>query len=278
MELERAEHVARSLGLSVYVIERDFDRCGDANGALAHVPVQPEPVKAIWLGSIPSRERYEAIYKAARARSILLINTPTEFWRAMWFWGFYPRLAGLTPESILIEGKGDCRAAAAQLGLPLFLKGSVKSMKEVGLDGCLVRSLTEFEIRVEALLRQPAWAFGPGPVVARKLVPLRHCRKSPEGFPFGREYRVFILRGRIIACGYYWEGDDELQALSSEERGSVESLALVAGRRLEVPYVAIDIGQSESGEWLVIETADAQFCGAGHVARLELWTQLVQHV
>ncbi|MHC0064411.1 ATP-grasp domain-containing protein [Nostoc sp. UIC 10890] len=51
-------------------------------------------------------------------------------------------------------------------------------------------------------------------------------------------------------------------------------MAILASERLGVPYIAIDIGQLESGEWIVIETADAQFAGLSHIPALELWNKL----
>lgn len=51
-------------------------------------------------------------------------------------------------------------------------------------------------------------------------------------------------------------------------------MAVLASERLGVPYVAIDIGQLESGEWIVIETADAQFAGICQIPALELWNKL----
>ncbi|MEH2086851.1 ATP-grasp domain-containing protein [Nostoc sp.] len=51
-------------------------------------------------------------------------------------------------------------------------------------------------------------------------------------------------------------------------------IVLSESERLGVPYIAIDIGQLESGEWIVIETADAQFAGLSHIPPLELWNKL----
>jgi hypothetical protein len=49
---------------------------------------------------------------------------------------------------------------------------------------------------------------------------------------------------------------------------------LKAAARLNVPFIAVDVGQLESGDWIVIETGDAQFCGLSHVPVLELWGKI----
>ena len=62
--------------------------------------------------------------------------------------------------------------------------------------------------------------------------------------------------------------------LSSRESKQVLELALLASQRLNIPYVAVDIGQLETGEWIVIEVSDAQFAGVSHIPYLELWNNL----
>lgn len=115
-----------------------------------------------------------------------------------------------------------------------------------------------------------------GRVIVRRLVKLRHSRSSPEGFPFGREYRVFVYERQAIGLGYYWEGDDPLKALSPREEEAVLGLAAEAAARVGTPYVAVDVGQVEDGCWLVIETGDAQFSGVSQTPLLPLWNRLSQ--
>ncbi len=275
-DLEASTQTARLLGLRVYSLEPDFERCGDAEGALAHVSVQPSVVPAVWIGYIPTRRRYREIYRAARRRRVQLINSPAQFTRAMEFKGFYSRLSELTPASLLVSRVEDCPRAVEKLGLPLFVKGTVQSQKQKGWKACVVETVEQLERRCQAYLAQPEWTRGP--VVLRQLVTLRHSRTTPEGFPIGREYRAFLLGGSVLACGYYWEGDDPLKALTAAEQGAVEELAREAARRMKVPYLAVDIGQTTEGRWIVIETGDAQFCGLCEIPRWELWSRLAQQL
>jgi len=52
-----------------------------------------------------------------------------------------------------------------------------------------------------------------------------------------------------------------LSQLSTAEEQEVLRLAVIASKFLNVPYVAVDIGQLESKDWIVIEIGDAQFAG-----------------
>jgi hypothetical protein len=51
-------------------------------------------------------------------------------------------------------------------------------------------------------------------------------------------------------------------------------LAIEAARRVGTPFIAVDVGQLENGDWIVIEISDGQFAGLSHVTVLELWSKL----
>jgi len=52
---------ARLVGATVFSLEPDLSRWGDAEGALAALPQQSKLTAAVWLGYIPTPERYTAI-------------------------------------------------------------------------------------------------------------------------------------------------------------------------------------------------------------------------
>lgn len=265
---------AKLVGCKVYHIPQDFDECGDAEGALTYVPSQQSEQPAIWIGYIPSLERYRAIYEAALSKGIRLLNSPEEHQRAQEFDFAYPHLQGLTPESLVLTDAAECSMAIEKLGLPLFVKGAVQSRKARGWKACVAETGEELQRLMSSLMTLENRSRGR--VIVRKLARLRYARSSPEGFPFGREYRAFVYEGNVFGMGYYWEGDDPLKDLTSSEREGVRALALEASGRLKVPYVAIDIGQIEDGSWIVIETGDAQFSGISTIPVLQLWSRIAQ--
>ena len=270
-DIARSLQAARIAGAQIYTIAPDFELCETAENALWHVPAQPQKTAAIWLGYIPDAARYRAIYEAALAKNIALFNAPEQHIRAQEFDVAYPFLENLTPRSFTLHSPADCALAAREIGFPMFLKGAVQSRKSRGWRACVARDETELDQLSEHL-----WELenrSRGRVIARELVKLRHTR-THDDFPLGREYRVFILRDEILSLGYYWPGDDPLAALSHAEAQVVRELALEAARRLRVPYIAVDIGQLESGKWIVIEVGDAQFAGLSCNSPLALWNQL----
>jgi hypothetical protein len=77
-----------------------------------------------------------------------------------------------------------------------------------------------------------------------------------------------------LGYGYYGEGDDPLKPLAPEEQSAILALAREVARRVGVPYLTVDIGQLEDGQWIVIEVGDAQFSGVSQIPPLSLWNEI----
>jgi hypothetical protein len=271
-ELHSMTEVARLFGCRVFSLPPNFDLCETAENALAYVPEYDQPTIGIWIGYIPTAERYSAIYNAALLKNIHLINSPDQYQNAMDFERFYPRLENLTPESIIITKSDELSSVINKLGFPVFVKGAIKSNKDEGWSACVANNESELESITERLFKRTSRSRGR--VIIRKLVKLRTIATDYQSFPLGREYRVFLYKEDILAYGFYWEEYTDLCRLSSEEDQLIKRLAIEAARRVGTPFIAVDIGQLESGEWIVIEVGDGQFCGLSKVPVLELWGKL----
>lgn len=265
---------ARTAGCQVFGFSSDYDILGTAEEALEHIPALPAPAPAVWLGFVPSPERYRDIYEAARARNLLLLNTPEEFQLTSELDKFYPRLGKLTFRTVGLSDISGCADAASTLGFPVFVKGAVRSARTRGWRACVAENIDELEALAGDLFAMENRSRGR--VVVRELARLRHVRVTEHGFPLGREYRVILYRGEVLGFGYYWEGYDPLSALTTDEETRVLALAREGARRVGVPFMTIDVGQLESGEWKIIETGDPQFAGWSHAPRVEVFTKLLR--
>jgi glutathione synthase/RimK-type ligase-like ATP-grasp enzyme len=275
-DIQRSTEAAQLAGCKVYHIPQDLTEGVSADDAMWHIPAQAHEVEAIWIGYIPLPAHYEAIHAAALARNIRIINAPDEFRRAEEFDRFYPLLGDLTARSAVADSLDACEEASRQIGFPVFVKGTIQSLKSKGVDACVAHDLSQLREIAGRILQSHRRSLGK--VIVRELVSLRHTRIGPGGFPFGREYRAFVLRGEVVGLGYYWEGEDDLAALSEEESQTVHALACEAARRVDVPYLTVDIGQRTNGDWLVIEVGDAQFSGLSQVSIHALWNRLASSV
>ena len=64
--------------------------------------------------------------------------------------------------------------------------------------------------------------------------------------------------------------------MTHDDAVAVLALAGKAARRMDVPFLAVDIGQLEDGRWIVIETGDAQFSSVSQIPLLPLWHKISQ--
>lgn len=271
-DLEIYTEAAKLIGFKVYHIPQDYSVCENAENAVFHISTQIAETIGIWIGYIPTFERYEQIFNALISKNIRLINPPDEHILVQEFDKFYPKIAELTAKSKTINDISEIKNAINEIGFPVFLKGTIQSVKSEGWKACVAENLGEAEQIAKRLFNLTARTRGK--VIIRQVVKLRYNRKSGEDFPFGREYRVFVYQNQIVGLGYYWEGDDKLKNLTDFEAEQVKQLALKTAKLLNVPYISIDIGQLENGDWIVIEVGDPQFSGISQIPILELWNNL----
>lgn len=263
---------ARLYGCYTYLLPATVGYSVAAVDALQHLPHFDRPQTGIWAGFIPSQSKYAAVYQAAVAKNVFLINDPVQHQTALEFDRYYPLLGDLTPQSKIVTSTDDCAAAAEKLGFPVFVRGAVKSNKTLGWDACVAANPDELVYIVEQILSMPHRARGKA--IIRQLVKLRSRSMMPGDFPRSREYRVFVYRQQVFAFGYYWDEFDDEFELTALDRSHLIELAIEVATRVNVPYVIVDIGQLETGDWIAIEVGDAQFAGMSHVSVMELWSQL----
>jgi hypothetical protein len=278
-ELAQLTETARLLGCRILALPPEWAVHATAAEALAALGTDlsspPIPaVPGIWIGSIPSAAHYRAVYRAARAHGIRLLNSPAQHRRALEGDQALVALGGLTPETVVVTSPEQCPAAVAKLDLPLFVKGVVKSRKEAGWAACVATTLPELQQLVSQTLARAAMTRGR--VLVRRLVPLRHVEGALGDFPISREYRVFLYHEQVLAFGFYWEEYHDAWRFSASDEQAMLSVAREAARRLKVPFLIVDVAQQESGAWVVIEVGDAQFAGLSQVPPLQLWSGLLR--
>jgi ATP-grasp domain, R2K clade family 3 len=103
---------------------------------------------------------------------------------------------------------------------------------------------------------------------------LRYAQTAPDGSPLGRIFRVFLYRQIILTYGYFWNVDDPLRWLSVQDEEQIAAIALTAAQQIDVPFLAIDVGQQANQTWQVVGLCDAQFAGTQQIPWLHLWSEL----
>jgi hypothetical protein len=261
-------------GCRVCPVPPDFTLCETAENALAYVPDFDPPVPGVVAGYIPAVDHYAAIYAAAAAKGVRLVNTPAQYQTAMEFDKFYPLLGELTPESLIVSSIEELFSIPQRLSFPVFVKGAIKSNKDRGWSACVAHDAAELEGIARDLLTRDRRSRGK--IIVRRLVAFRTLATDKQAFPIGREYRAFVYRDDVLAYGFYWEEYRDSGVLDDADKAAINALSIEAARRVGTPFVAVDLGQLEDGRWIVIEVSDGQFAGLSQVILFELWSKLAQ--
>ena len=113
-------------------------------------------------------------------------------------------------------------------------------------------------------------------MVCRELVPLRMVDDAEleDRLPTAYELRTFWWRGELVGRGAYW-WDRARYAFSAAELERATEVAAAAARRVDVPFLVIDVAQTRDDRFLVIECNDAQESGYAAVDRHALWSRVV---
>ena len=110
-------------------------------------------------------------------------------------------------------------------------------------------------------------------LVCREFVQLRPVPSEPtEKIPPSFEFRTFWWQGHYLGAGQYWSTSYNWN-LEEEKAGLAK--AQEAALRLNLPFVVIDVAQTITGEWIVIECNDAQESGYAAVSPFALWQNLI---
>jgi hypothetical protein len=108
-------------------------------------------------------------------------------------------------------------------------------------------------------------------VVCRRLAPLRPVEDpDPERIPSSFEFRSFWWRGELAGIGrYWWQGRD--YSLSRTEELLAVATAREAARRVDVPFLVVDVAQQIDGTWIVVECNDGQESGYAGASPFAMW-------
>lgn len=217
-------------------------------------------------------EDYPAFYSAMREHGVELIHTPDQHDLCSELPLWYPLLADLTPESRWY-GKAPSAAEAADLfGWPLFLKGSRQTSRH-NAKLSIVHNAAEYDAAIASFAEDRILHWQQ--IVLRKFIPLRPvAAEMGERIPASFEFRTFWWKGQLAGAGPYFSEFAKYDWNPAEREAGL-AIAKAAARRVALPFVVVDIAQTQSGEWIVIEINDAQESGYTGISPLLLWQEIV---
>lgn len=279
--LERAEverdygaewDAAKNAGFATALFDFDALRRGDSVEAiLRRVPESPDPRTLIYRGWMLRADEYARLFDGLQKRGWKMIQDPQAYrfahhlpenyalWRAQ-----MPETAWLGRERFEREGMTDF-APIFEIVQPfgssaVVLKDWVKSCKHDWLRACFIpdasdraqvqRVVSRFlELRGEGLT---------GGLVFRRFASLRAIAGQTV------EWRSFWFEGKPLSLAPQFVHSDELEA---PDLTRFEELARLARSR----FFSLDLAQTESGEWIVIEMGDGGVSGLATGENVEGW-------
>lgn len=244
--------LVRRTGLGVYDFDlRAFLPCRSAQA----------PAKGV-VARCGVFDDYAKEHAALEAAGVTLVNSPEEHLRASTLGGFLPRIEALTPRTVIFETRPTVDDVEAALGWPVFVKGERQTSRH-RRDLSIARSRDDLARILQRWDEDPI--LGWQRVACRELLALRPVGAGdPEKVPPSFELRCFFWRGELVGFGRYWK--DERYDWTEPERLAATTLASEAARRVDVPFLVVDVAQRVDGRWVVIECNDAQESGFAGVS------------
>lgn len=141
---------------------------------------------------------------------------------------------------------------------PFVVKGRTNSRKHDWGKKMFAKNKEEaIEIGCE-LLRDNL--IGQQGIIYRKYIPLRTYEIGINGLPFTNEWRFFYLGKKCLSYSYYWsiaqKTDWEIPQIA------IDFANFIANKvHSFVNFFVLDIAETETGEWILIEINDATMSG-----------------
>jgi ATP-grasp domain, R2K clade family 3 len=237
--------------------------------ACRHPWQRPKKITAI--GRFGAIANYDEMYERFATDGIFLVHSPEQHRLASELPCWYPLMEGLTPRSLWFSEPPDIDVLEQTIGLPLFLKGSRQTSRHRAALS-IIHSAEDYHRAIKAYKEDPILCWQD--FVCREFIQLRPVpAEATEKVPASFEFRSFWWLGQCVAAGQYWSTSYDW---TPEEKEAALAVAQEAALRLNLPFVVIDIAQTITGEWIVIECNDAQESGYAAIFPFTLWQRLIE--
>lgn len=144
---------------------------------------------------------------------------------------------------------------------PFVVKGSTNSKKFNWKNLMFAQDKKEANIIHSKLLQDSL--ISEQSIYFRKYLPLKRYLTGLNDLPVTKEFRFFVAFGKVISSGYYWSNYvDELSTKPDPAEVPTDWLVkIISLIGNNINFYTIDVAQTESGEWIVIELNDG--CQSG---------------
>lgn len=122
-------------------------------------------------------------------------------------------------------------------------------------------------------------------LVVRKYIPLKKLDEGLNGMPVTNEWRTFWVMTSegtplCFAQGYYWASHPECAEKASLPESVIREVGERAARVIgqHASFFVLDLAETETGEWIVIEANDGQMSGLSLINPNEFYAGLKEAI
>lgn len=239
----------------------------NARQAVRGIEAASQEELAIYRGWMLKPQVYEQLYQALAEKGLALINTPAAYKHCHYLPESYAIIANHTPLATWLKAGADVSMDDVMTTLRPFgekaviVKDFVKSRKHEWHESCYIPSAADRAV-VERVVRRFLQLQGEDlneGLVFREFVefePLTTHSKS--GMPLTREYRLFVLDGRIMLSTPYWEEGDYV---NNRDIQPPLAHSREIAQKVQSRFFTMDVARRVGGDWSIIELGDGQVAG-----------------
>ena len=144
---------------------------------------------------------------------------------------------------------------------PFVLKGQTNSKKDLWSTHMFARNKREAG-EVWSRLADDG-LVGEQRIYARDYVELDRLMTGHRGLPVSREFRVFVMKRRVLCGAFYWSSfTSQLSSVpqfSEVPRDFLDEAISRVGDSAD--FYALDVAKTAAGDWTVVELNDGQMSG-----------------
>lgn len=249
--------------------------------SLMLVKSQSELISAIYRGWMLTPMIYESFYNALKDKNIELVNSPEQYVSCHYLPNSYKWIESYTPKTVWTKVSNDFKiddvlsTITNEFGAnPIIVKDFVKSDKHSWKESCFIPDASDSKQARKVItnfMQFQGKDLNEG-LVFRKFEDLEFLTDhSKSGMPLTKEYRLFFLKGNLIAVFNYWdEGDYKFEQPELD-------IFIALAKNINSNFFTMDIAKKKDGSWIVMELGDGQVSGLPESANLiEFYKGLVK--
>jgi hypothetical protein len=257
--------VAKNLGITIGLISfEELTKRQNAEKAIGRLKTFDTETLGIYRGWMLKPADYENLYNALLTKNIRLINNPAEYQHCHYLPDSFPAIKSKTPDSVWLdisngyEDRQLTELAAHFKGKPVIVKDYVKSQKHYWNEACFIPDssdpATVLKITKKFIELQDS-DLNVG-IVYRTFIEFEPLTNhSVSGMPLTKEFRVFVRDKKIIHLFKYWD-----EGVYNEIMPDL-TIFQAEINQIQSNFFTMDIAQTKTGDWLIVELGDGQVAG-----------------